>query len=239
LEETFLLQSTESIIEICKIMAIENILLNFIPVDIKCENYVHLSISLIKQRSKLQELMINIEEKFYKTNQINLWSEKFIITQNIPEEEEEQQQPKTNRFAQFLTNNDDSNHLELDHSLTTFPKTSIEQIQNTTIASIQSQKWDLNNPVDDQHILVEHTSMNTVTSVNEIIDDDVIQMKPIDGSLFRSMKGELFNPTHTYTALFTINIKMIKYPLEMRQKETVDIPLKSGKPSKFIIRLPD
>ncbi|CAF1317330.1 unnamed protein product, partial [Didymodactylos carnosus] len=87
LEEIFLLQSTQSLTEICKIMEMNDILLQFIPEEIKCENYVYLSIWLIKQRSKLQELMINIEEKFYKTNQINLWNEKFIAVLTISNEE--------------------------------------------------------------------------------------------------------------------------------------------------------
>ncbi|CAF1223338.1 unnamed protein product, partial [Didymodactylos carnosus] len=92
--EYFLLQqSTQSLAETCQIMAISNPLLSLIPNGIKCENYLYISILLTRQRSKLQELLINLEEKQAKM-QTELWSESFV--------KKEEHEPVKNRFQQYL-----------------------------------------------------------------------------------------------------------------------------------------
>ncbi|CAF1380067.1 unnamed protein product, partial [Rotaria sordida] len=94
--ENFLLQqSNHSLKETCDILNIENSILSFIPNEIKCENYVAVSIHLIRMRTILQEQIVNIEEK-----QTKQWNENFNIKSSF--EEEQQQQKQVNRFLDFL-----------------------------------------------------------------------------------------------------------------------------------------
>jgi hypothetical protein len=94
IEDTLLQQSTQSLTETCKYVAIENPILSYIPERIKCENYVALSISLIRTRSNFQELKVKIEEK-----EMKLWDENFNSY--------EQQDKQTNRFHQYLNPQDE------------------------------------------------------------------------------------------------------------------------------------
>jgi hypothetical protein len=73
IEDILQQQSIQSLTSTCTIMSVENPILKDIPENIKCENYVALSIHLIKIRSTLQEKIININEK---ENKI-LWHEDF------------------------------------------------------------------------------------------------------------------------------------------------------------------
>ncbi|UJR29383.1 hypothetical protein I4U23_010595 [Adineta vaga] len=81
-------QWADSLKETCQILAIESSILNFIPNEIKCENYVALCIHLIRMRTILQERMVNIEEK-----QSTQWNES-INNKSL------HQQP--NRFLNYL-----------------------------------------------------------------------------------------------------------------------------------------
>ena len=72
IEDILLQRSSQSLIEICKHITIENPILSWIPNGIKCENYVALNIHLIEMRSILQERKMNIEEK-----EMKLWEEDF------------------------------------------------------------------------------------------------------------------------------------------------------------------
>jgi hypothetical protein len=90
--ENFLLrQWAHPLKETCELLNIENSILGFISNEIKCENYVALSIHLIRMRTILQERVVNIEEK--ETKQ---WNE------NIDVKSYEQQQKQANRFLHFL-----------------------------------------------------------------------------------------------------------------------------------------
>ena len=94
IENTLLQRSTQSLTETCQHLAIENSILSFIPERIKCENYVEISIHLIRTRSILQERKMNIEDK-----ETKLWNENFNSF--------EQQEKQENRFQQYLNSNDE------------------------------------------------------------------------------------------------------------------------------------
>ena len=85
-------QSAHPLKETCEILSIENVILAFIPDGIKCENYVALSIHIIRMRRILQERIVNIEEK--ETEQ---WDENIDVQPH-----EEQLVKPTNRFRDLL-----------------------------------------------------------------------------------------------------------------------------------------
>ncbi|CAM4801504.1 unnamed protein product [Rotaria magnacalcarata] len=90
--EHFLLrQSNHSLTNTCEILDIKSSILDLIPHEIKCENYVAVSIHLIRMRTILQERVVNIEEK-----QSKQWSENFDVQSN------DQQPEQENRFLNFL-----------------------------------------------------------------------------------------------------------------------------------------
>ncbi|UJR16744.1 hypothetical protein I4U23_003644 [Adineta vaga] len=72
IEDTLLQQSTESLKLTMEYIRIDNEILLLIPEEIKCENYLSLSIYLNQIQSNLQEQKINIEEKT-----AQLWEENF------------------------------------------------------------------------------------------------------------------------------------------------------------------
>lgn len=84
-------QLTCSLKETCTILGIENSILVFIPDEVKCENYVAVSIHLIRTRTMLQERVVNIEEK-----QTVQWDENFNDKSN------EQEARKENHFRDLL-----------------------------------------------------------------------------------------------------------------------------------------
>ncbi len=80
IETTLFEQSTQPLGQTCEFLAIENATLSWIPSEIRCENYVSLSIHFIRCRSILQEKLVNIEEK-----QDILWTEEIDDKQNLTE----------------------------------------------------------------------------------------------------------------------------------------------------------
>ncbi|CAF1180009.1 unnamed protein product [Adineta steineri] len=74
IEDSLARQWTDSLIETCGIFCIENPIVELLPTEIKCKNYIPLCLKLIKIRSQLQEQMIDIEEK-----SIDLWNAHFDI----------------------------------------------------------------------------------------------------------------------------------------------------------------
>ncbi|CAF4177159.1 unnamed protein product, partial [Rotaria sordida] len=89
IEDNLQQKSTQSLIEICQYLAIDNPIILWLPNRIKCENYVDLYIHLICTRSKLQEKKFNIEKQ-----QIKLWNENL--------NSHEQQDQLENHFYQYL-----------------------------------------------------------------------------------------------------------------------------------------
>lgn len=77
IEDILLRQSAESLTSVSENMGIDNDILVFIPEEIKCENYISLSIYLNQIQSILQERKINIEEKT-----AHLWEENFDSNRN-------------------------------------------------------------------------------------------------------------------------------------------------------------
>ena len=117
IEDPLLQQSNKSLSEICRHLAIENAILDRIPNEIKCENYVSVCIHLIQRRSILQERKVNINEK-----EIKLWNE------NIHSIEQHNQQ-RINRFDQYLINPQDEEQNEFVNSNETWtlPSLNIEE----------------------------------------------------------------------------------------------------------------
>ena len=91
MEDVLLRQSAESLRSTCEQIGIENDILKWIPEQIKCENYVSLSIYLNQVQSTLQERKINIEEKT-----THLWEETFHARSN------EQNIQRKNRYHRYL-----------------------------------------------------------------------------------------------------------------------------------------
>ena len=98
IEQHLLQQSAHSLKETCRILHIENSILDFIPSEIKCENYVAISIHLIRMRTILQEQVVNIE-----ACEMKQWDDNFDV-------QFRQQQP--NRFLNFLDQSSITNELQ-------------------------------------------------------------------------------------------------------------------------------
>lgn len=77
IENTLLQQSNQSLKQICEGMEIENSILNLIPEEIKCENYVSLCIYFNQIQSNLQERKVNFEEKSKR-----FWTDNFDSNQD-------------------------------------------------------------------------------------------------------------------------------------------------------------
>ena len=74
IEQLLVGQSAHSLKETCRILHLENSILDLIPSEIKCENYVTISIHLIRMRTILQEQVVNIE-----ASEIKQWDENFDV----------------------------------------------------------------------------------------------------------------------------------------------------------------
>ncbi|CAF4886271.1 unnamed protein product [Rotaria sp. Silwood1] len=110
-------QSTQSLPKTCEYVAIDNTILSWIPSEIRCENYVSLSIHLIRCRSILQEKLVNIQEK-----QNILWAEEIDENQNQTESK--------NTFLNYLNSKEDNSQDEFANNLIgedgfNFPPTTI------------------------------------------------------------------------------------------------------------------
>ncbi|CAF1416941.1 unnamed protein product, partial [Rotaria sordida] len=123
-EDLLASQWSQSFIETCEYLRIENPIIKLIPKEIKCENYVALCLKFIEIRSQLQEQTINIEEK---TN--DLWNAHFDIS-NINQSNE-------NRFQIFRNKNDNFLHIDSNSILSLdFLPLSSPQLTDTTTDSI-------------------------------------------------------------------------------------------------------
>ncbi|CAF3675518.1 unnamed protein product [Rotaria sp. Silwood1] len=91
IEDILLQQSNESLRLTCTNMGVDNDIATLIPEEIKCENYISLTIYLNQVQSILQERKINIEEKT-----AHLWEENFHSDRN------EQDIIEKNRYHRYL-----------------------------------------------------------------------------------------------------------------------------------------
>lgn len=71
-EQSLLYQSSHSLKQTCRDLYIDNTILEYIPMEIKCQNYVSVGMKLIDLRSKLQEKILQIEEE-----NTHLWNARF------------------------------------------------------------------------------------------------------------------------------------------------------------------
>ncbi|CAF0904066.1 unnamed protein product [Adineta ricciae] len=104
IEDTLLQQCSQSLVQTCKHLAMENVLLLWIPEDIRCEHYFAVITHLIRVRSILQERKLTMEEK-----QTTIWSE----SESTNEQHE-------NRFHQYLQTEDEKRN-EPDSNLWILP----------------------------------------------------------------------------------------------------------------------
>ena len=95
IEDALVQQSTRSLTETCQHVCIVSPILTLIPVDLKGEHYVPLSIHLIRTRAILQERAVNIEEK-----ETKLWQANFNQNSN--------ESKQGNRYHGYLNANDDT-----------------------------------------------------------------------------------------------------------------------------------
>jgi hypothetical protein len=95
IENTLFEQSTQSLRVTCSYLTIDNSILLWMPEAISCENYVAVSVHLIRCRSILQEKLVNIEE-----NQKILWTE--YMDENLIQIETK------NRFQNYLNTNEEN-----------------------------------------------------------------------------------------------------------------------------------
>ncbi|CAF1093606.1 unnamed protein product [Adineta steineri] len=102
-KDLILQQSSQSFVETCHHLSIDNPILKWIPSEIRCENYVPLNIHLIRIRSILQETKVNVEEKM-----IILWQEETEIQRNdidgISESEETNDQSNLSSLSSSRQN---------------------------------------------------------------------------------------------------------------------------------------
>ena len=156
-------QSTRSLTNTCDLLAIENIILSFLPQEIKCEHYADLSIHLIRLRSKLQEKKLNIEVK-----QTILWKEDFTS--------DEQSDKQTNRFHLYLNPLPEENHQNDDETKQTgdwtlrISNTNDQQTSTTpmiTTATATTSKTENNYPVLFK-INVELVPCETIEFIQQI-----------------------------------------------------------------------
>ncbi|CAF3861087.1 unnamed protein product [Rotaria sordida] len=123
-EDLLASQWSQSFVETCEYLRIENPIIKLIPKEIKCENYVALCLKFIEIRSQLQEQTINIEEK---TN--DLWNSRFDIS--------DINQSNENSFQIFRNKNDDFLHIDSNSILSLdFLPLSSPQLTDTTTDSI-------------------------------------------------------------------------------------------------------
>ncbi|CAF5023623.1 unnamed protein product [Rotaria sp. Silwood1] len=116
-------QSSQSLVEICLYLAIENPIVALVPSEIRCENYVPLNIHLVRLRSVLQEKKVNIEEKT-----IRLWQE----------QTNEQEETDKSHFQSYSTLDDPSHFSEYEEDNTQSIPSSPSVAKENTIDEIDS-----------------------------------------------------------------------------------------------------
>ncbi|CAF0874792.1 unnamed protein product [Didymodactylos carnosus] len=152
-------QSTQSLPKTCEYMAIDNPILSWIPSEIRCENYISLSIHLIRCRSILQEKLVNIQEK-----QNILWVEEIDENQNPTESK--------NTFLNYLNSKEDNSQDELVNNLIggdgfNLPPTTMNG----------NYHWDSVNHLLDQD---DQKPMKTTIDNQQMKQDEIINDEKID-----------------------------------------------------------
>ncbi|CAF1366374.1 unnamed protein product, partial [Adineta steineri] len=147
-------QSTQSLPKTCEYVAIESPILSWIPSEIRCENYVSLSIHLIRCRSILEEKLVNIQEK-----QNILWTEEIDENQNPIESK--------NTFLNYLNNKEDNSQ---DGFAINLIGESGFNLPTTTMGD--NYHWNYVNHLLDQD---DQKTMKTTIDNEEIKQDEIIK----------------------------------------------------------------
>ena len=93
IEDSLAHQWVQSLTEACEILCIENPIINLLSKEIKCKNSIPICLKLIEIRFRLQEQMIDIEEKI-----LDLWNPHF--------DNQDTNQSNENSFQLFRCKND-------------------------------------------------------------------------------------------------------------------------------------
>ncbi|CAF4598568.1 unnamed protein product, partial [Rotaria sp. Silwood2] len=196
IEHFLLRQSTYSLKETYDILNIENSILAFIPNEIKCENYVAVSIHLIRMRTILQERIVNIEEK-----QTKQWNENF----NIKSFDEQEKQ--VNRFLDFLNepsisnetsqnitySNDNDIWSEVLHETTNYPN--IDNLLDHDDLSRQPQNSTIEEHLEYSSLFELHIKFVPLTLSN-LFEEIHKQCQEVQTQVIPVTKAQRFVITH-------------------------------------------
>jgi hypothetical protein len=160
IEDTLLQQSSQSLTQICKWVAIENPILSLIPNEIKCENYISLIIKLIEIQTKLQEQTINIEEKIEEK-----WNDDFIYKSDQQQDQSDEQQITESIFEIFRKPIDESK--DSGSSTITIDETIFKSLQT----NIETTTTDIN---PNQTSNGDSQSNNSQTKIDNTITYETI-----------------------------------------------------------------
>ncbi|CAF3909299.1 unnamed protein product, partial [Rotaria sordida] len=167
-------QSTQPLRKTCEYLTIESPILLWIPSEIRCENYVSLSIHLIRCRSNLQEKLVNIQEK-----QNILWTEGIDENQNPNE--------LKNPFLNYLINKEENPRNEFTNNLI-----GEEGLDLPPIPIGNNYHWnDVHHLLDDDdQILVKPTIDNQPLKKDEIVDNGKIDCPSLYTMQLKSLPFE-------------------------------------------------
>ncbi|CAF4026337.1 unnamed protein product, partial [Rotaria sordida] len=191
IEDTLLQQSSQSLIQICEYLRIENAIVSLIPSEIECENYVQFAIKLIEIRSRLQEQTIDIEEQ----NEAK-WNDNFNDQSNEQENTENvfrRYFKKDNDITENSEYKDQVDYVEVNNDNT---RINIELFQQSNEQNINDDEATFNVNIDDtlsNHLL--HVDSNDRD--DEYVEEDnasrfrlILDENPVDDLLHSVSQDE-------------------------------------------------
>ncbi len=192
-EDSLLIRSSKSLKQTCKELCIENSILELIPIDIKCQNYVPLGIKLIEIRTKLQEKTINIEEK-----NTNLWNINF----------DKQSSEQQTIFQLFKIPNIDLTQDESEPIDPSFLGYEYESVTNEKIdINLMTNLIDFFDP-----IIPEVSSL--LPSPQPIIPIDYTSLFELEIKSIPFISSNLFNKILKQTKLSAISMKILRFTIK-------------------------
>ncbi|CAF3439435.1 unnamed protein product, partial [Rotaria sp. Silwood2] len=174
IETSLFEQSTQSLSKTCEYLTIESPILLWIPSEIRCENYVSLSIHLIRCRSILQEKLVNIQEK-----QNIVWTEGIDENQNPTE--------LKNPFLNYLNSREENSQDEFTNDLIGIdgfdlpPKTIGNNDHRNDVHHLLA---------DDDQVPMRTTIDNQQMKKDEIMDDEKIDSPSLYTMQIKSLSFE-------------------------------------------------
>ena len=212
IEDSLHEQSTQSLSETCGYLAIENPILSWIPLEIRCENYVSLSIHFIRCRSTLQEKLVNIQEK-----QNILWTEQINENQNTIQ--------SINTFLHYLNNKEDNSQ-----DLNTTNLIGLEGFDLPPTTT--NNNYHFNHLLDqDEQIIIKTTIENQIPmKTDEIIIDEQIDCPSLYTMQLKSLP---FESSPWFDLLKQLNISNTE---EEKKAKSVSIIHPDEKKSSHLLR---